>query len=420
MAFTAIPQLVVDFTTYDSDSRKVTYTIKEGDILKDVVYAADGVTLTKTGKVTAIMTAETKSSTTYGECACLLHSTFLNHVTVDGFVIDSSDVYDADTTMIFVEQLQSIGEVVSGELEVDIDKLPEGGLNAVLATAYPGQEVKLPAGEIKETLVIPEGVVVKGANAGTGASKGYRAQANVEGETVLAAPLTVANNVVIDGVTLSDTAKMNVTKSSNVVVKNTRIAGIQSSESKAMLIDGAADNEVLLQISNCYFGENVSNVFHVLEGNFKLQSGSYINNCYFAEATCRHNILNFYDVAENAIVTISGNVFEKSANAVRIGIKGDVACTFNLVGNTYKTTDSDVTLAGLVAIQPYGKITTSMKDVVINLTNTVNETNVEQLFVYYQSPVDVALDVANRPKIYINGTLADYTDHTIIDPPATA
>ena len=247
--FTAFPQLVVDFTTTTASGKKETIAIREGDILKNVTFTQNGVTATKTGKVQAIMTTETKSTTNYGSCACNLRSTFAAHVHVDGLVLDCSDMYDADVVMIFVDELDSIGEIISGKQEVELDELPTGGLAEVIAKLEPGQELKLPAGEITEELVLPAGVVVRGANSGISAATGYRAQGGtIEGETVIKAPIVaVEGDIILDGVTVE--GGIVAGEDSQVVVSNTRIVEMvaTSTSDAAIKVDGNDKNKPVNQ-----------------------------------------------------------------------------------------------------------------------------------------------------------------------------
>ena len=410
--FTAIPQLVVDFSYFTPAGKKEVLTIREGDILKDVIYKdVDGVIRSKTGKVTAIMTTETKSTTNYGSCACHLRSSFAAHVIVDGFVLDCSDVYESDTNMIFVKDLESIGAIAEGKKEVDLANLPEGGLAAIIAELQPGQELKLGVGEIKEALVIPAGVTIRGANAGISAAKGYRAQGGViEGETVISAPITAATgNIILDGVTLTGKAVLTPGHDAELVVSNTRFVdfvgdGTNTSRGKndAIIKGVNATDDVKLVVMNSYFGE-ATGIYNLAELGCNLQSGSSIRNCYFAANACRNNAIAIYEVADEASIAIVDNTFEKSANAVRIGTKQAAECTINITNNTYMETDSNEAYAGLVLIQPYGKVTTSMGAVTININGTKNMTEQEQLWYYYAGNGDAKLEGEDLPKVYVDG-----------------
>ena len=83
----------------------------------------------------------------------------------------------------------------------------------------------------------------------------------------------------------------------------------------------------------------------------------------------------------------------------------------NIKKNSYDSTDVGE-YAGLVLIQPYGQATTSMKNVVINIDDTINNSGEEQLWYYYAGMKDAQLAIEDRPKVYINGVLQHYKDET--------
>lgn len=413
--FTAFPQLVVDFTTTTASGKKETIAIREGDILKNVTFTQNGVTATKTGKVQAIMTTETKSTTNYGSCACNLRSTFAAHVHVDGLVLDCSDTYDADVVMIFVDELDSIGEIIAGKQEVELDELPEGGLAEVIANLEPGQELKLPAGEITEKLELPAGVVLRGANSGISAAKGYRAQGGtIEGETVIKAPIVVKGDVILDGITVE--GGIVAAEDSNVVMSNTRVVELvaKAQSDAAIMVEGNDKNKpVKLVLMNCYFGNSVGKegsgmkgIYNLINIHGNLQGGSVIKNCYFAADCCTNNPINIYRVEDGGVVDIVNNTFENSITAIRISGYEDMECTINCTNNTYMNTftaDSEhAEWAGLVLIQPT-KLATSMGNVTVNIDGTVNKSEAPQIWYYYASANEPQFEEADLPKVFVNG-----------------
>ena len=414
--FTAFPQLVVDFTTTTASGKKETIAIREGDILKNVTFTQNGVTVTKTGKVQAIMTTETKSTTNYGSCACNLRSTFAAHVHVDGLVLDCSDMYDADVVMIFVDELDSIGEIISGKQEVELDELPTGGLAEVIANLEPGQELKLPAGEITEELVLPAGVVLRGANSGISAATGYRAQGGtIEGETVIKAPIVaVEGDIILDGVTVE--GGIVAGEDSQVVVSNTRIVEMvaTSSSDAAIKVDGNDKNKpVKLVLMNCYFGNttgaegsNMKGIYNLINIHGNLQGGSVIKNCYFAAECCTNNPINIYRVEDGGVIDIVNNTFENSVTAIRISGYEDMECTVNCVNNTYMNThvagSEHPEWAGLVLIQPTN-LATSMGNVTVNIDGTVNKSEAPQIWYYYAGKNEPQFEEADMPKVFIDG-----------------
>ena len=169
------------------------------------------------------------------------------------------------------------------------------------------------------------------------------------------------------------------------------------------VIKGTKDtDDVKLVVMNSYFGE-ATGVYNLAELNCNLQSGSVIRNCYFAEGSCSNNAIAVYKVAAGASIGITDNTFEKSANAVRVGTKESAECTINMTNNTYMATDANEAYAGLVLIQPYGKATTSMGNVVINIDGTKNMTECEQLWYYYAGNGDAKLEGEDLPKVFVDG-----------------
>ena len=173
------------------------------------------------------------------------------------------------------------------------------------------------------------------------------------------------------------------------------------------------NDKVKFVIKNCYFSNNLTtgaqSIYNLMEPNVQWADGSEISGCTFSEGSCSHNHINIYDVENGATVTIKNNVFDKSANAIRVGVRGAKEATFNLMGNQYDTTDAG-DWAGLFLVQPYGSATTDMSGLVINCNGTINNSGESQIG-YYAAKVgsDTQLEEAKRPLVYINGVEADYS-----------
>jgi hypothetical protein len=189
-----------------------------------------------------------------------------------------------------------------------------------------------------------------------------------------------------------------------------------------MLIQGAlgSGDGVKLEIENCYFGnvnsEATGKIYNLFELGCKLLDGSYIKNNFFAEDICKHNVINIYEVEENSTITIENNTFEYSANAIRVGIKGEPKTTINVNKNTYLKTDEDnKDYAGLLLVQPYGTATTSFKNCTINLNKNINRSNVPQLYYSYAGSDDMQFTEFNIPTITLNGKVMQQPEH-IPDP----
>lgn len=240
--------------------------------------------------------------------------------------------------------------------------------------------------------------------------------------TVCNKPITVDASegvVIFDGIDFTGEALITLNGAKEVYFKNCRFYKLTPNTKKAMAITSKASIELKLVVEKCFFGENPSidtnAIYHILEGNFKAANGSSFSENYFVKGCNTHNAINFYDVVDGATIGINKNVFEYSGSAVRLGIKGAAKATFIMNGNTYLTTDtsSGGEWAGLLTIQPYGKVTTSWNDVTIKLANTENKSDYKQLVVFFANDSDTHFDrTKNFPKLYIDGVLQGPDDVT--------
>ena len=232
--------------------------------------------------------------------------------------------------------------------------------------------------------------------------------------TVFKKPVTINapdKDVIINGMDFTEEALLTFTAAKSITVKNCRFYNLKPNAVKTMMIIGSA-NPVKVVIENCFFGNNPAIdknlMYHVVEGNFTLATGSSFSNNYFKSGACTHNAISIYNVEDNAVIACNNNYFEYSGCGFRVGIKGAAKCTINMRGNTYKTTDpsSGYEYAGLLTIQPYAKETTSFNDVVIKMADTRNLTDRKQVVMLYANKTDTPFDKStNYPKVYINDVL---------------
>ncbi len=173
------------------------------------------------------------------------------------------------------------------------------------------------------------------------------------------------NNVTLDGVILTGDAGANAIQQpnqngtyfivdvtgTNFTLKNSTISnGAEESKAYAALrvTGGVATIE-----GNTFDTENVYNTIELPQVN-ELQTGTTIANNKFLGSS-NHNHINFYRIADNAVINITGNYFEYSGNALRMSelshSKRNV--TFNITDNTYDATDtsSENLYAGFVIYQ---------------------------------------------------------------------
>jgi hypothetical protein len=265
--------------------------------------------------------------------------------------------------------------------------------------------------EYDEPISVDRDLTIEGAKAGITASSGNRANENIlENESVLSGNITnvTGGELTLDGLTLTDKALIDSAGSSKLVVKNCRIINTTPANNRDSWIYHADNNSTLLQIEGCYFGtydSNAGKIYNGFEFNGSLADGSYIKNCYFKNGGCTHNSTSFYNIDDNARFEFSGNIFEYSGNACRIGFKGDPHATVDFLNNRYDSTDpyDDYAWAGLVIVQPYNKLTTTFENLTINVNGTINNTEIPQIIYAYNNANDLVLDSNNLPKIYIDG-----------------
>ena len=231
--------------------------------------------------------------------------------------------------------------------------------------------------------------------------------------TVCNKAITVAATegvVVFDGIDFTGDALITLNNAKEVRFVNCRFYKLNPNSKKTMAITSKTAIELKLTVEKCYFGENPNleqnAVYHILEGNFKAANGTSFSNNYFAKGCNTHNAINFYDVVDGATIGINKNFFERSASAVRLGIKGAAKATFLMNDNTYLETDTSEggAWAGLLTIQPYGKQTKSWNDVVIKINNTANKSGVKGLVVFFANATDTHFDrTKNFPQVFVDG-----------------
>lgn len=269
--------------------------------------------------------------------------------------------------------------------------------------------------EVDDPLTFNGSLIIEGIYSDTPANTGIRCTDDISEDEDIFKGLITCNkdsDVTINGVTLTENSLVLTDQPKSLTFRNCKFANMTAA-GKSFLIrqNGFKDTATVLTIENCYFGNNEADaenyIYNLFECNMKLADGSSISNNYFAKSNCTHNAINIYDVEDDAVITISGNVFEYSANAIRFGAIGSPKCTINIVDNTYLATDETYPeYAGLLLIQPYGKRTESYEDVEINIRNTKEPEGYEgQLYYIYCGENDTQLNVATRPSIYVDGIL---------------
>lgn len=273
--------------------------------------------------------------------------------------------------------------------------------------------LSISTGTFATNVLVDKDMTISGAKAGIPAT--LRSARQAKDETVLTGTIKVSNgaNVTLDGVTLSSDATIDTTGAGSVTLKNCVVSDIVPTLDKTFLIKNAASDSGVLAITDCYFGKNQDNgskkMYNLFELNGVLKDGTVFEGNYFEEGCSTHNDINIYAVEEGATITIRNNTWEKSANGIRIGIKGEPKCTINIEGNRYMTTDADPVYAGLLIVQPYNKATTSLANAVINISDTTFDGAVDgedyQLYYMYAGANDMQLTPSKVPTITVDGEI---------------
>lgn len=275
--------------------------------------------------------------------------------------------------------------------------------------------VKLPTAAVSNSISFIGDISINGAKENIPANTGERAcDVITEDETVFSGSLSCeeGTEIEVNGVSLTGDALLTLNKPASLTLSNCKILGVTPNAAKSYLVKDPSFGEVATKvvIENCYFGSNEAvdgnKMYNLFELNCKLANGSRIANNYFTKENCTHNVINIYDVEDGATVYIEGNEFEYSGNAVRLGMIGEPHCKIVLDNNSYHETDisADGVYAGLVLIQPYGKRTTTMENVTVEINNTKKEDDY-QLYYIYCDANDTQLDETTEPKVYIDGKL---------------
>lgn len=322
---------------------------------------------------------------------------------------------DGDIIRVYFEDIKVCGQEgtvveenasISNAIAAFYENLQTGGL-------------VLPASTFTDPVVLKDRISLVGTCSTINANEGDRAtDVTSENETILENTFACSKgaNVIVQGLTLTKQSNVKLNGAKSITFKNCRFVDMEPTGVKSYMMMDKFDAEnqegVLLQIENCYFGSNqdtaVGKTYNLLELNCKLADGSYIKNNYFAKAACSNNTIALYDVMPGATIEISGNHFEYSGNAIRVGFINSPDCTVNIFNNTYDETDYRVEYQGILLIQPYGKQTNSYENLTVNLRNnkcTQKGVN-HQLWYFYDAP-DTLITGELFPKVYVNGKLQE-------------
>lgn len=368
------------------------YTVSEGDIVKDLVYSTSGTQKTISGAVRVLNVSTKANNSIPDDCPPVPYAH--RYISVYAIVIDSSETYDAELTRINVSNIISIGSIVADGGKITVGPGEQyRSLADVVTEAEAGATIKLTEGTYEVPLDLKKDIKIEGT---TG--------------TVLSGAITVNGtadhpiHVDISGVKFTKDAILKVANTEELSMTGCTFEG-HNLTSKTMPISVSTDNEIKLTIEGNTFGEENSFSYNLIDVYGKLADGSSISNNVFANASCAHNQISLYNVADGATVNINNNKCAMSANMIRIGFKGEPDCTVNMIGNSYDATDSYADYAGLFLIQPYSNQTKSFAKTVINVSDTKMPDPDGQLYYLYAAGTDTKFTEDNMPTIYVNGIL---------------
>ena len=273
-----------------------------------------------------------------------------------------------------------------------------------------GGFLKLGVGTTSSVIAINDDTTIVGAYPGLSGLE--RKKAGLK-ETVLSGNFSLAklgSSITLVGLTLTKNAVLRFTNSGDITLKNCIIEDQIASDTNACNVFPSG-NAIRMEVVGCYFGncntDNGIKMKNCLELNAPLKDGTVISGNYFEKTPARNNLICLYAAEDGATIDVSENIFEFSGNGIRVGTKGNVKVTYNLIKNTYYdtyTSGDDVAYAGLLLIQPYGTTTTSFAGNVININKTVHKDK-QQLWYMYCGKDDTQITGALQPTVSVNGVV---------------
>lgn len=380
-------KMTVDITVVLSDGTSSNMTVTEGQKIFFLKTMKDGSSITGDYTVQAFIYTTNAKGKVFVKGLRLL--------TEDGNVVDLP-----------FEAIISCGQeaIVAADEETFETALAAEGDKGITVGA--GEFTK----EIKGTT--DKTVIESIKNADEPANTGKRATNEIgKNETVLKGKVTLeeGTNVTIQGVTITETALIDATAADEVTFKNCKFVAATPDKAKSYLIKASkkADEATKFNFEGCYFGSNQAvgsnKLYNLFEINGRIADGSTFSNNYFTKDCCTHNMLNFYEVEDGAVINVDNNVFEYSANAMRVGFKGNAKATININNNEYKETDTQLNgdWGGYLLVQPYGKQTESFENVTINI-NKMKKPEGQIGYIYCGSN-DTQLTEDQMPKVFVDG-----------------
>lgn len=192
----------------------------------------------------------------------------------------------------------------------------------------------------------------------------------------IAAPINItADNTLISGFiidTSSDTNKgFAISASAKEFVFTNNV--VNTSGYRDTIV--ATNAETIVISGNTFEGDGT--VYNAIEFTHKDGEGIKeltIENNVFARESSTNNSISMYWFLNDAVVNIDNNVFERSANAIRISnYNNATGVVINISDNTYHETDDNLEYAGLLLVQ--GVKNEDFTGITVNISNLTGPGN---------------------------------------------
>lgn len=371
----------------------------ENDIVHNLIYKDRDTEKVVSGSVRVLEAVTKENSARSTECPPEPY--VQKFVNVNSMIIDSSAEFDAELTRITLANVIDIESVeVDGGAIIIGDGPQFKSLSQVINDAPAGATIELMEGTYPDNLILDKSITI----IGNGASK-MTGSIKVTGPSPLerttdSEPIAVY----LDGLDLTGSSKIELTNVDAFTMVDCHFHD-HSFTTKTMPIYITSETPIELNICDNVFGPENEFSYNLMEINGKLKDGSSICGNRFEANCCVNNQIALYNAEDDAVIAIADNFCQDSRNLVRVGFKGAAKCTVNIHDNEYVESSLPEEWQGLVLIQPYGKATTSMADVIVNIDETKKPEG--QLCYMYNGANDMQFNDTNKPKVYVDGKLAD-------------
>ena len=335
---------------FNDGSQKIKY-VKEGEIINDLVYVDEydtvqTITAAKV-KVIAFSSSTSESESLNTTDLTKSKSVFSKVVKPVSILVDGSDICASNLVNIPLSSIVNLkaDKIVNEKYQGTVySAATDAELTEALASAATGDTILLAGGTYTTPLDLNKGVRFTAK----------KDENNNYEEVAISAPIVVTateGTVEVDHITFKDITSAEGTGAGKATAKGngidiTGIANVNFHDNEFKnfnnfynIIGFATGSDVT--ITDNTFSEGLN--YHVIEAGVHTPVGKVLiaNNTFNKVYT--HNTISFYEYAENAEITIKDNVFEYSANALRLSDTNAGKVVVNIEGNIYLSTDESST-----------------------------------------------------------------------------